>query len=108
MIYRVVYSIQISVSNINPSYYYYLLLPPLGNFPNDCDRPRIVQYITFYPNQEDNQKELERRLDAFFIRVLSSERPYPTLTLLGKKIVGMVGWKTGEKANYANYPFEIS
>ncbi len=76
----------------------------LGNFPNESDRFRIVQYITFKPAEEDDKRELESRIDAFHMRTLGSKVdeqlagfPEPQLTELGEKIIGIRSWKTNEK-----------
>ncbi|CAF3887190.1 unnamed protein product [Rotaria sp. Silwood2] len=69
---------------------------PHGNFPNESDQFRIVQYITFQPAKEDDKRELTSRIDAFHMRTLSSKVdeqldgfPEPQLTELGEKIVGL-------------------
>jgi hypothetical protein len=76
----------------------------LGNFPNQNDQFRIVQYISFEPAKEDDKRELTSRIDAFRMRTLSSKVdeqlagfPEPQLTELGEKIVGLRSWKTNEK-----------
>ncbi len=76
----------------------------LGNFPNESNRFRIVQYIAFEPAKEDDQNELTSRIDAFHMRALSAKVdeqlagfPEPQLTELGEKIVGIRSWKTNER-----------
>jgi hypothetical protein len=76
----------------------------LGNFPNQSDRFRIVQYITFQSAKEGDEHELTSRIDAFHMRRLSSKVdeqlagfPEPQLTELGEKIIGIRSWKTNEK-----------
>lgn len=76
---------------------------PHGNFPNNNDQFRIVQYITFEPAKEDNQREVKERIEAFRLRSSNSkineffqEFPYPELTELGEKILGLRNWKTNE------------
>jgi hypothetical protein len=76
----------------------------LGNFPNESDRFRIVQYISFEPAKEDDQNELTNRIDAFHMRTLSSKVdeqlagfPESQLTELGEKILGLRNWKTNER-----------
>lgn len=77
----------------------------LGNFPNQSDQFRIVQYIAFEPSREDDKNELTRRIDAFQMRRISAKVdeqlagfPEPQLTELGEKIVGLRSWKTNERA----------
>ena len=76
----------------------------LGNFPNESNRFRIVQYIAFEPAKEDDTNELTSRIDAFHMRKLSSKVdeqlagfPESQLTELGEKIVGLRNWKTNER-----------
>ncbi len=76
----------------------------LGNFPNQNDQFRIVQYIAFEPAKENDERELISRIDAFHMRKLSSKVdeqlagfPEPQLTELGEKILGLRNWKTNEK-----------
>ena len=75
-----------------------------GNFPNQSNQFRIVQYITFEPAKEDEQYKLMNRIDAFHMRRLSSKVdeqlagfPEPQLTELGEKIIGLRSWKTNER-----------
>lgn len=74
-----------------------------GNFPNDNNQFRIVQYITFEPAKEDNQREVRDRIEAFQMRSTNTKMnedlcdfPYPQLTQLGEKILGLRSWKTNE------------
>lgn len=76
----------------------------LGNFPNQSDRFRIVQYITFEPAKEEDENEVASRINAFHMRTLSSKVdqqltgfPEPHLTELGEKIVGLRSWNTNER-----------
>lgn len=76
----------------------------LGNFPNQNDKFRIVQYIAFEPAKEDDERELTSRIEAFHMRKLSSKVdeqlagfPEAQLTELGEKIVGLRSWKTNER-----------
>lgn len=62
-----------------------------------------MQYITFTPAKEDDEKARRDRLDAFHMRRMSAkydeifrEFPEPVLTDLGKKILGAKSWKTNE------------
>ncbi|CAF2158463.1 unnamed protein product [Rotaria magnacalcarata] len=77
---------------------------PHGNFPNENDQFRIVQYITFEPPKDADNYELTNRINAFHMRTLSSKAdeqligfPEPKLTELGEKIVGLRSWKTNER-----------
>ncbi|UJR29326.1 hypothetical protein I4U23_010538 [Adineta vaga] len=77
---------------------------PHGNFPNENNQFRIVQYIAFESAKEDDERELISRIDALHMRQLSSKAaeqlegfPEPQLTELGEKIIGIRNWKTNEK-----------
>lgn len=92
---------------ISPSFfllYIVQLISLLGNFPNESNRFRIVQYITFEPAKEAANEELIGRIDAFHMRTLSSKAdeqlvdfPQPQLTELGEKILGLRNWKNNER-----------
>lgn len=76
----------------------------LGNFPNQNNQFRIVQYITFEPAIEEDNNELMSRINAFHMRALSSKVdeqlagfPEPQLTELGEKIIGLRSWKNNER-----------
>ncbi|CAF1414000.1 unnamed protein product [Adineta ricciae] len=69
---------------------------PHGNFPNNNNQFRIVQYIAFEPAKENDERELTSRIDAFHMRRLCSKAdeqlagfPEPQLTELGEKIIGI-------------------
>ena len=71
-----------------------------GNFPNQSDRFRIVQYIAFRAAEEDYKDEQKVRVDCFHTReqcpVVDEELagfPKPHLTELGEKILGLRSWK---------------
>lgn len=77
---------------------------PLGNFPNQSDQFRIVQYISFEPAKEDDDREVKMHIDVFHMRKISTDLdeqlagfPEPHLTELGEKIVGLRSWKTNER-----------
>ena len=77
-----------------------LLWGHTGNFPNQSDRFRIVQYIAFRPAEEDYKDEQKVRVDCFHTReqcpVVDEELagfPKPHLTELGEKILGLRSWK---------------
>lgn len=76
----------------------------LGNFPNNNNQFRIVQYIALEPAKEDDERERTSRIDALHMRRLCSKAdeqlagfPEPQLTELGEKIIGIRSWKTNEK-----------
>ncbi|CAF0728421.1 unnamed protein product [Adineta steineri] len=79
---------------------------PHGNFPNQNDQFRIVQYIAFEPAKEDDKNEVTNRIDVVDMRRSSPTAdeqlagfPEPELTELGEKIIGLRSWKTNEKVD---------
>ena len=71
-----------------------------GNFPNQSDQFRIVQYIAFRPAKEDYKDEQKARIDCFFSREQCPKVdqelagfPKPHLTELGEKILGLKSWQ---------------
>ena len=70
---------------------------------NESNRFRIVQYITFEPAQENDSRQIEDRVEAFRMRSTNSKAeqdlqgfPFPQLTQLGEKILGLRSWQTNE------------
>ena len=59
-----------------------------GNYPNKSDSFRIVQYITFFPCKELDEREAEQRADLFHVRTTKPDKAIQ-LTELGEKIAGV-------------------
>jgi len=69
---------------------------PHGNYPNDDNTFRMVQYISFLPASED-QDIIERRQESLRERTQSSYRfKYLEFTELGEKIMGIKSWSQQE------------
>jgi hypothetical protein len=80
-------------------------LLPHGNSRNRSTIPRLAQYITMYPAQEDNEEQRQTRIDAWRNRKpptgkafpgdprgFEQNRPTAELTELGKKLLGLESW----------------
>jgi len=72
---------------------------PHGNFPNNNHQIRAVQYITFFPSQEEKEEEVNKRLGSFYVRLNTSENQVK-LTELGEKILGSRKFSNGEKIEF--------
>jgi len=59
---------------------------PHGNFPNNNDQMRIVQYVTFFPSLENDKQEAKKRQNSFYVQ--TSQVSPVKLTELGEKILG--------------------
>ena len=78
-----------------------------GVSPNTSDKPRMAQYISMSPAQEDNQAARDWRVDSWLHRKAPEgdsfpgdprawERKYGTtasLTPLGRKLLGLDRWR---------------
>lgn len=77
-----------------------------GVSPNTSDRPRLAQYLSMSPAQEDNQKARQWRINSWLHRVAPEGNPFPgdprewerkhgetaALTPLGRKLLGLDPW----------------
>ncbi len=77
-----------------------------GIRPNNSDRPRLAQYISMTPAQEENQQLQQWRIESWRDRIAPSGFPFPgdpreterkhfqtaQLTPLGEKLLGLSTW----------------
>lgn len=82
------------------------VLMPHGNGHNVSDRPRLAQYITMFPAQEDNEELRQTRVACWRERRPPPGKPFPgdprrieeehgktaELTPLGRKLLGLDRW----------------
>ncbi|MDA0746287.1 MAG: phytanoyl-CoA dioxygenase family protein [bacterium] len=82
-------------------------LLPHGNGQNTSDLPRLAQYITMSPAQEDNKEGREQRIRMWREKLSPSGKAFPgdprgieqreyrtaELTELGEKLVGLRSWE---------------
>lgn len=86
---------------------------PHGVSPNTSDQPRIAQYMSMSPAQENNEKARQWRIDAWLHRRAPQGNPFPgdprnwerehgttaALTPLGRKLLGLDLWGESIAAN---------
>lgn len=79
---------------------------PHGVGPNTSDRPRIAQYISMFPAQEENETARQWRINSWMHRIPPEGNPFPgdprewerkhgttaALTPLGRKLLGLDFW----------------
>jgi hypothetical protein len=79
---------------------------PHGVSPNNSDRPRLAQYISMSPAQEQNEEARQWRIDSWLHRIAPEGNPFPgdprdwernhgttaALTPLGRKLLGLDSW----------------
>ncbi len=79
---------------------------PHGVSPNNSDRPRMAQYISMSPAQENNETARQWRINAWMHRRAPEGNPFPgdprkwernhgttaALTPLGRKLLGLDSW----------------
>lgn len=77
-----------------------------GVSPNTSDRPRLAQYLSMSPAQEDNEQARQWRINSWLHRVAPEGNPFPgdprewerkngdtaALTPLGRKLLGLDFW----------------
>lgn len=78
-----------------------------GNGHNTSDRPRLAQYITMYPAQEQDEAARQRRIELWRDRLCPGGPPFPgdprrveelqyqtaELTPLGRRLLGLDRWE---------------
>jgi hypothetical protein len=88
-------------------------LLPHGVSPNESDRPRLAQYLSMSPAQEDNEAARQWRVDAWMHRKAPEGDPFPgdprewerhrgttaALTPLGRKLLGLDSWRSVAASN---------
>lgn len=81
---------------------------PHGVSPNRSQRPRLAQYISMSPAQENNERARQWRINAWMHRIAPEGNPFPgdprqwerqhgttaALTPLGRKLLGLDLWDT--------------
>jgi len=79
---------------------------PHGVSPNNSDRPRLAQYISMSPAQEQNETARQWRINSWLHRIAPEGNPFPgdprdwerkqgttaALTPLGRKLLGLDSW----------------
>lgn len=85
---------------------------PHGVSPNQSDRPRMAQYISMSPSQEQNAEARQWRIDAWMHRLAPEGDPFPgdlrqwerrfgttsALTPLGRKLLGLDRWESNTES----------
>ncbi len=79
---------------------------PHGVSPNQSDRPRLAQYISMSPAQENNDEARQWRINSWMHRIAPDGNPFPgdprdweqqhgttaALSPLGRRLLGLDSW----------------